>query len=601
MSINPLKPNLQSGQAMLLAVLFFLAITTTIVLGTATPILKQVKISNDTLKSKTTYYLTEGALEDALYRLKNNKNIVSGDTVVVNGYTSTITITTTSSGKTIETLTNRNGIVRKMQAQVIQGVGTAFNYGLQTGVGGFTLSGGSTINGNVYSNGPIVATNGVTITGSAIAANSSALASDQSNITPTPISSCTTSTCISYRNVSASQDVAQSFRVSTTSPLNKIRFYVKKNGIPSDSIVRIVTDSGGSPSTNNILSINGTLLASQVSGTFGWVDVVFADNPALDPDVTYWVVLDNNSQHPSNNYQIGANTSYANGVAKVGAYNGTWNNTSPAGLDMYFDIYLGGFYSTLGGGSYVGSVNIGTAGIGDAWAHTVSGASVAGNLYCVSGTSNNKSCNTSRADPSPVGFPISEANIQEWKDQAEEGWTYNGNLTIGYQGTTTGPLVVNGNLIVNGGGLVTLTGTIWVKGNVTFSSGAGLRLSSAYGNSSGVLISDGYMTLTGGTAFSGSGQAGSYPLLLTTSSCPVGPSCAGNNALELSGGSGAVVLNAQEGTLRMSGGTSAKSLTAKEIIVDGGGSVTYEAGLANLNFSSGPSGGWNISSWKEVQ
>jgi len=29
--------------------------------------------------------------------------------------------------------------------------------------------------------------------------------------------------------------------------------------------------------------------------------------------------------------------------------------------------------------------------------------------------------------------------------------------------------------------------------------------------------------------------------------------------------------------------------------------ITYDSGLADLNFSSGPSGGWNISSWQEVE
>ena len=28
--------------------------------------------------------------------------------------------------------------------------------------------------------------------------------------------------------------------------------------------------------------------------------------------------------------------------------------------------------------------------------------------------------------------------------------------------------------------------------------------------------------------------------------------------------------------------------------------IPYESGLADLNFSSGPSGGWSIDSWKEV-
>ncbi|MDQ3076561.1 MAG: hypothetical protein M3Q63_00690 [bacterium] len=422
--------NLQSGQAMLLAVLFFLAITTTIVMGTATPILKQVKISNDTLESKSSYYLAEGALEDALYRIKNGKNIFSGDTVMINGYTSTITITTTSSGKTIESLAIIDGKVRKMQAKVVEGQGVAFNYGVQAGNGGFSLAGGSQLNGNVYSNGPIVATNGVTITGSAISASS---------------------------------------------------------------------------------------------------------------------------------------------TATIGGDNGPWG------------------------------VYIGTAGVGDAWGYNVKGATVAGNLYCQTGTGNNKACNTSKGIAPNQEFPFDDEMIQGWKDQASEGWIYNGNLTIGSVGTTTGPMVVNGDLLVNGGGRLTMTGTIWVTGTVTFTGGADLHLASSYGNSSEVLVADGYISLTGGSNFAGSGQVGSYPMLFTTSICPAGTGCGTRNAIDLGGGSGAVVLVAQNGTLKMSGGVGARSVTAKQIIVTSGATITYDAGLANLNFSSGPSGGWNVSSWKEVQ
>jgi hypothetical protein len=108
-------------------------------------------------------------------------------------------------------------------------------------------------------------------------------------------------------------------------------------------------------------------------------------------------------------------------------------------------------------------------------------------------------------------------------------------------------------------------------------------------------------TLSGGGEFAGSGQAGSYPLVLVTSDCPASSFCSGNNAVTLNGGAGAVVLNAQKGTLTLSGGTAARSLVANKIILDGGATVVYESGVANMNFTSGPSGGWNIVSWREIE
>ena len=124
----------EKGAAILIAIILFLFISMTIILGMVNPILKQTAISKNIIYSKESYYLAEGALEDAVYRLKNNKNITSGETMTLNGYITTINITTTGSGKTIDTISDREGIFRKMQSQLIVGVGASFNYGVKTGV-----------------------------------------------------------------------------------------------------------------------------------------------------------------------------------------------------------------------------------------------------------------------------------------------------------------------------------------------------------------------------------------------------------------------------------------------------------------------------------
>ncbi|MFA5888667.1 MAG: choice-of-anchor R domain-containing protein [Candidatus Paceibacterota bacterium] len=590
------KNKYNKGAAMLIAVIFFLFTSMTIVFGIISPILKQATISKEVVFSKESYYLAEGALEDAVYRLKTGKTVSSGDTVVLNGYTATINVISTSEGKTINAVSDRAGIIRKMQSSVTTGVGTAFNYGIQTGTGGFNLSGGSRVNGNVYSNGDIIATNGVTITGSAIAANSSALSSDQLNDTPTPPTNN-----IKFRDTSTTQDLAQSFQVTNQGPINKVSLYIKKTGSPSDITVRMVTNSSGNPSTTNLFTTQGTLSASLVSINYGWVDVVFPDNPELIPGTTYWLVLDNSTQSSTNYYTIGGNSSYTNGSAKLGKYAGTWNNTNPVGLDGYFRIYLGGLTSTIGGGTYVGAVVIGSGGVGDAYAHNVTGAQVAGNLYCQTGDDNNKSCDTSRPDPSPTGYPISDSNIADWKSEASAGGTITGNYTVGWAGATVGPTKITGNLVVNGGGTLTLSGTIWVQGTITLSGGGKIKLAASYGTKSGVLLSDNIVSLAGGGNLSGSGQAGSYLMVLTTSNCPIDSSCGGVDALTLSGGAGAVILSAQRGTMTLNGGSGVKAATAYLIKASGGAIINYESGLADVNFSSGPSGGWSISSWEEVE
>jgi hypothetical protein len=140
---------------------------------------------------------------------------------------------------------------------------------------------------------------------------------------------------------------------------------------------------------------------------------------------------------------------------------------------------------------------------------------------------------------------------------------------------------------------MTVSGTVWVTGNLTWSGGGQIKLSSNYGTDDGVIIVDGTIVISGGGNATGSGVSGSYIMILTTSSS--------TSAASVSGGAGAVILYAPNGTAKLSGGASLKEVTAYRVEIEGGSSVTYESGLANNNFSSGASGTWNISSWKESQ
>jgi hypothetical protein len=462
---------------------------------------------------------------------------------------------------------------------------------VQVGAGGFVLSGGSSINGNVYSNGDINATTGVHITGSATAANPPALTADQVNATPA-ISSCTSSTCITFANSTATQDIAQSFKISAAIPLNNIQFYMKKVGAPSDATVKIVNDNAGKPGTDILMS--NTLSASAVTTSFGWVTVTLPSTPILDPNQTYWFVIDASS-NTSKYYILGANVGgYANGTVKIGQYGGSWSGTTPANLDTYFKIYLGGGTSIIGGNEYSTGVYVGTTGSDNAWAHTVKGATVTGALYCQTGSYTNKSCNTSKADPAPQPMPLSEGNIQDWKNDAVAGGTITGNYHVGDGGATLGPKQITGNLLVDGGGTLTVSGTLWVQGTITVTGGGKVRLASSYGANDGALVSDGIVSVDGGGTFYGSGTTGSYPFLITTSACPVESGCNGASAVTLSGGAGTVAIIAQDGTASINGGSALKAVTAKQINMGGGATLSYDSGLINANFSSGPGGSWEF-------
>jgi hypothetical protein len=287
-------------------------------------------------------------------------------------------------------------------------------------------------------------------------------------------------------------------------------------------------------------------------------------------------------------YLIGANSSgYANGTGKIGQYSSTWNNTSPSGLDGFFKLYLGGVTGLISG------ITIGSAGIGNAYAHTVNSSTIAGTNYCQTGTGNNKSCNTTLPDPTQVAMPISDQNILDWQSEAEAGGTHSGDYTVNDTSASLGPKKITGNLSVNNNADLTVTGTLWVQGNVDISNNADVSLSSSYGTSEGVIIVDGTVNIENNAVFAGSGSAGSYLMVLSTSTS--------TSAITLSNNGGAVILYAANGTVNLGNNAGAKALNGKYINLNNNAVIVYDVGLANSNFVNGPTGGWNIEGWAEVK
>ncbi len=131
-------------------------------------------------------------------------------------------------------------------------------------------------------------------------------------------------------------------------------------------------------------------------------------------------------------------------------------------------------------------------------------------------------------------------------------------------------------------------------GSVTVTGGGTVELAPSYGSNDGAIVSDGIVSVGGGGTFAGSGTAGSYPFLITTSACPAAADCEGDPAVTLNGGAGTVAIVAQNGTVVISGGSALKAVTAQQIVMDGGATLTYDSGLINSNFSSGPGGSWQV-------
>lgn len=162
-----------AGQAMLIATVFFLAVAISIMFGTATPVLRQGKITENFVSSRQSYATSESGVEDVLYRLKNGKQVGTTEVLSVAGFTATTTTTDVGSNqKQVTAEGNYSNKIRKSQADVTASSGVTFNYGVQVGAGGLSMTQSSGVIGNVYSNGKISGANSNSINGTAISAGS---------------------------------------------------------------------------------------------------------------------------------------------------------------------------------------------------------------------------------------------------------------------------------------------------------------------------------------------------------------------------------------------------------------------------------------------
>ncbi len=565
----------QKGNALIIVMLLFVVISLSISMGLVAPTISVVRSVKDGLESKRSYAIAESSVEDVFYRIRTAKQVSSTETLTSGDQQATTVVTDVAGGKKqINTVGDSNDRNRTINVLIQQGSGASFVYGMQSGQGGITMANGSRVEGSIYSNGPI--TGSGLIEGSATSANSAALFADQEHGSGTP------ATNLNFGSTNNTQDIAQSFVLNVTEPINKIQLYIRKVSTPSNLTVRLVSDNNGTPSGTTIAS--GTLSASTVTTNYAWLDVTFSSTPQLMAGTTYWFVVDG-STNATRYYTIGAATSYASGSARTGQFGGTWNNTTPSGLDVFFKIYLGGITGIIDG------VSVGSAGVGNAYANTVTGATVVGTIYCQNGSGNNKACDTSLADPVGVSMPVSDGNINDWKDAASAGGTTVGDFILDDSASTIGPRKIEGNMTITNNAVLTIGGTIWVTGNLIVDNNADVSLASWYQEGSGVVVVDGTVTIGNNTTFAASGTTGSYIMILSTSSS--------TSAITLSNNAGAVLLYAANGTVNVSNNAGAASINGYKINLNNNAVISYETGLSNANFVNGPQGSWVSTTWRE--
>lgn len=244
----------------------------------------------------------------------------------------------------------------------------------------------------------------------------------------------------------------------------------------------------------------------------------------------------------------------------------------------------------IGGSAYGYNLDQVTVG-GNALAYSISNCTIGGNASYTTKTSctiggTQTTPYSGEPDPPILDFPISDSQINDWKTQAAGGGTISGNYTLTNGATgSLGPRKITGNLTLSNNAILTLTGPLWVVGTVSVSNNAIIRLDPGYGDTSEVIISDNSVDVSNNAIFQKAGL-NSYILMITTKT--------GSDAFEVSNNADSLIVYAPNGGVEISNNAILREVTAYELELENNSQVTYETGLADVEFSGGPGGAWGF-------
>ncbi|TSC75839.1 MAG: Uncharacterized protein G01um101430_9 [Parcubacteria group bacterium Gr01-1014_30] len=269
--------------------------------------------------------------------------------------------------------------------------------------------------------------------------------------------------------------------------------------------------------------------------------------------------------------------------------NGNFVHTNTAQITGTVQVAGGG--NQIGGGSDAG-IEVGQ----DAYAAACENTNITGIFYGLSQSNCTFSSFVLQSPPAPQTFPISNAQIDQWKQEASDGGSI-GSYTRDSGTSFLGPVKIEGNLIIQNTAELVVQGTIWVTGNITIQNSARVHLDAGYGSASGIIIADGVIDIKNNTVSSGSGQGGSYLMYLST--FPGFPSSSA--AVIFQNFAVVDIIYSTNGFVEIQNNADLREVTAYGVRLKNSAELTYEIGLQNASFTSGPSAGWIVTSWEETE
>lgn len=179
-------------------------------------------------------------------------------------------------------------------------------------------------------------------------------------------------------------------------------------------------------------------------------------------------------------------------------------------------------------------------------------------------------------------------DYQHWKDEATAGGITNcaGTCTFSSGTPNLGPQKYIGNLTLQNTAQAIMNGPIYVTGNITVKNSATLKLNNSFGSFSSVLITDsGKVTTENSGGFTPTNANPKGYILVVTSSTA-------NDAIKVQNGGVNAIFYALAGGADLANTAQVTALVANKLEMENSATLTYDQGLANANFTSGPGASW---------
>jgi len=373
-------------------------------------------------------------------------------------------------------------------------------------------------------------------------------------------------------------------------------YYAAESGI-EDSLLRL--SKGMKFSLNNTLTVEGGSATIEISNPIGGSRTIIASGDESSRIRKVRAVYAINSQGVS--FYYGAQA----GEGGIEMGNGSrikgnvFSNGSIIGSN---NVRIDNSVIIAHNGNKIKDIIVGQ----DVLVYTCEGSTIGGKLTYVNGGSNNCSVSGSTTQQSdeiqPENLPISDTQINNWKQQASVGGIALNDIIYSGTSNSLGPIQIGTptqpkNLTVTNNARLKITGTVYVTGNIIFSNNVIIELDANYGSLSGVIIADGKITVSNNAILRGSGEIGSYILILSTNNSlnPASP------AINVANNAAGAIFYTTSGMIYLSNNMKAREITGYKIKINNNAVIEYESGLENAIFSSGPGGSGEVIEWKEIK